>query len=53
MMNCGIDGEIHHFNNNSVAAVHYNDQNGIPMSLYVPSNGFKAGDKVKILILKK
>lgn len=52
MMKDAVEGVVHHFPHDELAAVHYNDPKGIPMSIYVSSKGLSAGDKVKILIVK-
>lgn len=52
MMKDAVDGIVHHFNGDKLAAMHYNDPKGTPMSIYVSSKGLSAGDKVKIIIIK-
>jgi len=52
MMKDAVEGIIHHFADDELAAVHYNDPKGTPMSIYVSSKGLSAGDKVKIIIVK-
>lgn len=53
MMKDAVEGVIHHFADNELAAVHYNDPKGTPMSIYVSSKGLSAGDKVKIILIKE
>lgn len=53
MMAKAVDGVVHRFNGCGVASVHYNDPNGIPMAYFIPSEGLSAGDKVKIITIKK
>lgn len=53
MMAKAIDGVVHRFDGCGVASVHYNDPNGIPMAYFIPSEGLSAGDKVKIITIKK
>lgn len=52
MMKDAVDGVVHHFADDELAAVHYNDPKGTPMSIYVSSKGLSAGEKVKIIIAK-
>jgi hypothetical protein len=53
MMKDAVGGVVHHFADDEVAAVHYNDTKGTPMSIYVSSKELSAGDKVKIIIIKE
>ena len=53
MMAKAVDGVVHRFNGCGVVSVHYNDPNGIPMAYFIPSEGLSAGDKVKIITIKK
>lgn len=53
IMKDAVDGVVHHFADEELAAVHYNDPKGTPMSIYVSSKGLSAGDKVKIIIVKE
>ena len=53
MMKDAVEGVVHHFPHDELAAVHYNDPKGTPMSIYVSSKGLSAGDRVKIIIVKE
>lgn len=53
MMKDAVEGVVHHYADDELAAVHYNDPKGTPMSIYVSSKGLSAGDKVKIIIVKE
>ncbi len=53
LMAKGVDGVVHRFDGCGVASVHYNDPNGVPMAYFIPSEGLSAGDKVKIITIKK
>lgn len=53
MMAKAVDGVVHRFDGCGVASVHYNDPNGVPMAYFIPSEGLSAGDKVKIITIKK
>jgi hypothetical protein len=53
MMKDAVGGVVHHFADDEVAAVHYNDPKGTPMSIYVSSKELSAGDRVKIIIIKE
>ena len=48
-----VDGVVHHFDGDGLAAIHYNDPKGVPMSYFVSSKGLKAGDRVKVIIIKE
>ena len=48
-----VDGVVHCFGDDEIAAVHYNDPKGVPMSYFVSSKGLKAGDRVKVIIIKE
>jgi hypothetical protein len=53
MMANGVDGVVHHFEKCGVASVHYSDPTGVPMSYFMSSKGFLAGDKVKVIVIKE
>jgi len=53
MIKEAVEGIVHRFCSDKIAAIHYNDPSGIPMSFYTLSKGLKAGDKVKIIIIKE
>ena len=53
MMAKGVDGIVHLFGKCEVASVHYNDPTGVPMSYFMTSKGFLAGDKVKVIVIKE
>jgi len=48
-----VDGVVHRFNGDGLAAIHYNDPKGVPMCYYASASGLEAGDKVKIIIVKE
>ena len=47
-----VKGIVHHFGDDEIAAIHYNDPKGVPMSYFVSSNDLKAGDNVKLITIK-
>ena len=53
MMKEALEGIVHRFCSDEIAAIHYNDPSGVPMSCYMSSKGLKPGDKVKIVIFKE
>ena len=53
MMAKGVDGIVHLFGKCEVASVHYDDPTGVPMSYFMTSKGFLAGDKVKVIVIKE
>ena len=53
LMANGVNGVVHHFEKCEVVSVHYNDPTGVPMSYFMSSKGFLAGDKVKIIVIKE
>ena len=53
MMKDAVNGIVHNFGNDEIAAVHYNDPKGVPMSYFVSSKCLNAGDKVKLIIIKE
>ena len=48
-----VDGVVHHFDRDELAAIHYNDPKGVPMCYYVSASGLEAGDKVKLILAKE
>ncbi len=36
-----------------MAAIHYNDPKGVPMSYFISSDSLKAGDNVKLITIKE
>ena len=48
-----VKGIVHHFGDDEIAAIHYNDPKGVPMSYFVSSNDLKAGDNVKLITIKE
>ena len=48
-----VKGVVHHFGDDEIAAIHYNDPKGVPMSYYVSSDSLKAGDNVKLITIKE
>ena len=53
MMKDAVDGVVHCFGDDEIAAIHYNDPKGVPMSYFVSSKGLKAGNRVKVIIIKE
>lgn len=53
MMKGAAKGTVHHFNGDKTAAVHYIDPTGVPMCYFTSPEGLKAGDKVKVIIIKE
>lgn len=53
LMKSAVKGIVHHFGDDEIAAIHYNDPKGVPMSYFVSSDSLKAGDKVKLIIFKE
>lgn len=53
LMKSAVKGVVHHFGDDEIAAIHYNDPKGIPMSYFVSSNDLKAGDNVKMITIKE
>lgn len=47
-----VKGIVHHFGDDEIAAIHYNDPKGVSMSYFVSSNDLKAGDNVKLITIK-
>lgn len=48
-----VDGVVHHFDGDELAAIHYNDPKGVPMCYYASACGLEAGDKVKLILAKE
>ena len=48
-----VDGVVHHFDGDELAAIHYNDPKGVPMCYYASASGLEAGDKVKLILAKE
>ena len=48
-----VDGVVHRFDGDGLAAIHYNDPKGVPMCYYASANGLEAGDKVKLILAKE
>ena len=53
MMKNAVDGVVHHYGDDEIAAIHYNDPKGVPMSYFVSSKGLNAGDNVKLITVKE
>lgn len=53
LMKSAVKGVVHHFGDDEIAAIHYNDPKGVPMSYFVSSNDLKAGDNVKLITIKE
>ena len=53
LMKSAVKGVVHHFGDDEIAAIHYNDPKGVPMSYFVSSNDLKAGDNVKMITIKE
>ncbi len=52
-MKNAVDGVVHHYGDDEIAAIHYNDPKGVPMSYFVSSKGLNAGDNVKLITVKE
>lgn len=48
-----VNGVVHHFDGDDLAAIHYNDPKGVPMCYYASASGLEAGDKVKLILAKE
>ena len=48
-----VDGVVHRFDGDGLAAIHYNDPKGVPMCYYASASGLEAGDKVKLILAKE
>ena len=48
-----VKGVVHHFGDDEIAAIHYNDPKGVPMSYFISSDSLKAGDNVKLITIKE
>ena len=48
-----VDGVVHRFDGDELAAIHYNDPKGVPMCYYASASGLEAGDKVKLILAKE
>ena len=48
-----VKGVVHHFGDDEIAAIHYNDPKGVPMSYFISSDSLKAGDNVKLVTIKE
>lgn len=53
LIKSAVKGVVHHFGDDEIAAIHYNDPKGVPMSYFVSSNDLKAGDNVKMITIKE
>lgn len=53
MIKGAVDGIVHHFDGDGLAAIHYNDPKDVPMCYYASASGLEAGDKVKLIIIKE
>lgn len=53
LMKSAVKGVVHHFGDDEIAAIHYNDPKGVPMSYFVSSINLKAGDNVKMITIKE
>lgn len=53
LMKSAVKGVVHHFGDDEIATIHYNDPKGVPMSYFVSSNDLKAGDNVKMITIKE
>ena len=53
MMKDAVDGVVHRFDGDGLAAIHYNDPKGVPMCYYASASGLEAGDKVKLILAKE
>ena len=53
LMKSGVKGVVHHFGDDEIASIHYDDPKGIPMSYFVSSEDLKAGDNVKLITIKE
>ena len=48
-----VDGVVHRFDGDGLAAIHYNDPKGVPMCYYASASGLEVGDKVKLILTKE
>lgn len=48
-----VDGVVHRFDGDGLAAIHYNGPKGVSMCYYTFVSGLEAGDKVKLIIIKE
>lgn len=53
LMKDAVDGVVHRFDGDGLAAIHYNDPKGVPMCYYASASGLEAGDKVKLILIKE
>lgn len=53
LMKDAVDGVVHRFDGDELAAIHYNDPKGVPMCYYASASGLEVGDKVKLILAKE